>query len=42
MIDWDSPSWGGNVHEDSHGSYLDAEPATNGERWNDSGQGDRS
>jgi hypothetical protein len=28
VIDWDSPNWGGNVHESSTGSHLDAEPAS--------------
>lgn len=37
MIDWTSETWGQvghNVHEDSHGSWL--------EDWRDSGAGDPS
>lgn len=41
MIDWEHPeTWGGLVT--IHGSYLDAEQATSGEHWNDSGNGDVS
>lgn len=25
MIDWDSPAWGGHVHEASNGSWNDTE-----------------
>jgi hypothetical protein len=28
MIDWNSPTWGGNVHTDPNGSWLDAEPVS--------------
>lgn len=24
-VDWDAPDFGGHVHTDSHGSWLDAE-----------------
>lgn len=25
MIDWDSPTWGGTVHEASNGSWINTE-----------------